>query len=232
MTQAMNPSAQYLAQLRQNLVESFNKDELRTLCFDLGIEHEDLPETKNGMARELVAYCKRTGHVPELVRKCKESRSEVVWEDLPATPPQAPSPPSATILITILIIDDEADWRVTWRSAMRGEGYRVEFATTYDEAIDKLEEMSFDLVITNLLLRDSFSPGWLKEPKRILDLIAGQEKTKVIIATGTNDEDSEVMYILLDLQQKYPKIRRILFKRRCTTPELRKIVQQVLMGQP
>ena len=69
------------ARLRQNIAEHFTKDELRTLCFDLGIEHENLPETKDGMARELVAYCERTGRVPELVEKCKGLRPKVAWED-------------------------------------------------------------------------------------------------------------------------------------------------------
>ncbi len=57
--------------------------ELRTLCFDLGIEHENLPEAKNGMARGLVEHCERTGRVPELVEKCKGLRPKVAWEDKP-----------------------------------------------------------------------------------------------------------------------------------------------------
>ena len=74
---------EYRAELRQNLTERFNRDELRTLCFDLGIEHENLPETKDGMARELVAYCERTGSISALVAKCKEWRPSVSWDDMP-----------------------------------------------------------------------------------------------------------------------------------------------------
>jgi hypothetical protein len=68
--------------LRRNLAEHFNKDELRTLCFDLGIEHENLPEAKDGMARELVAYCVRTGRIAELVAKCRELRPNVSWPEV------------------------------------------------------------------------------------------------------------------------------------------------------
>lgn len=227
MTPAMNFSTPYLAQLRKNIEDHFSLEELRILCFGLNINHQNLPATIGSMTMELVALCQREGRISELVRACSKERPQVSWEDMPATPP-TPTPNSQPV--TILIIDDEADWRVTWRSALRGEGYHVEFATTRDEAMDKLIETSFDLVITNLLLRDSFSPGWLKEPKQILDLIARQEKTQVIIATGTNDEDSEVMSILRDLQRKYPKIRETLFKRRCTTPELQRTVRQVLQA--
>ena len=66
---------EYHAKLRENLAEHFNKDELCTLCFDLGIKHENLAaDTIDGMARELVAYCERTGKIPELVAQCRKLR--------------------------------------------------------------------------------------------------------------------------------------------------------------
>jgi formylglycine-generating enzyme required for sulfatase activity len=68
------------AELRQKLAEHFNKEELRTLCFDLGIEHENLPDAKDGMARELVAYCERQGRIPDLVAACQRLRPKVVWD--------------------------------------------------------------------------------------------------------------------------------------------------------
>lgn len=74
---------EYRARLRQNLTERFNRGELRTLCFDLGIEYENLPEMKDGMARELVARCERTGSISALVAKCKELRPDVSWDDMP-----------------------------------------------------------------------------------------------------------------------------------------------------
>ncbi len=73
-----------LTQLRQNLAQHFNREELRTLCFDLGIEHENLPDAKDSMARELVAHCDRIQRIPELVRKCRELRPDVSWAGLPA----------------------------------------------------------------------------------------------------------------------------------------------------
>lgn len=53
--------------LRQVLDDSFDANELRTLCFDLGIAYDDLPgEGQGGKARELVAYCERHGHYAAL----------------------------------------------------------------------------------------------------------------------------------------------------------------------
>jgi hypothetical protein len=68
------------AKLRKNLTECFSKSELRALCFDLEIKDENLAaDTLDGMAMELVAYCERTGRVPELVEKCKGLRPKAVW---------------------------------------------------------------------------------------------------------------------------------------------------------
>jgi len=59
MSPSSNSSREVLVQLHQNLVEYFSKEELRTLCFDLGIEHENLPDAKEGLARALVRHCRR-----------------------------------------------------------------------------------------------------------------------------------------------------------------------------
>ena len=74
-------SPEHLAKLRQNLAEHFSIDELRTLCFDMGIKHENLPaDTLDGMARELVSYCERACRIPELVAQCRKLRPNVAWE--------------------------------------------------------------------------------------------------------------------------------------------------------
>ena len=75
------PTVQHLARLRQNIAEYFNLDELRTLCFDMGIKHENLAaSTLDGMARELVDYCKRTDKLRDLVAKLTDLRPKVSWE--------------------------------------------------------------------------------------------------------------------------------------------------------
>ena len=69
---------EYLVTLRQKLEEYFDDGELRTLCFDLGIDYDGLPgEGKANKARELVAYLERRRRIPELVAKIKEMRPDV-----------------------------------------------------------------------------------------------------------------------------------------------------------
>jgi len=71
----------YLIHLRETLATRFDEGELRTLCFDLGIDYDDLPATgKSHKATALVAFVHRHGRIAELVRVGKASRPELAWE--------------------------------------------------------------------------------------------------------------------------------------------------------
>ena len=66
-----------LQKVREFLSEYFDGEELRTLCFDLGLAYEDLPgEGKAGKAREAVAYFHRRGRMSDLLQKLQEERSK------------------------------------------------------------------------------------------------------------------------------------------------------------
>lgn len=67
-----------LTRLRQNLTTCFNVSELQTLCFDLGVDYENLPSRgKDDLTRELVMYCQRHNLLPHLVDKCRALRPQV-----------------------------------------------------------------------------------------------------------------------------------------------------------
>lgn len=64
-----------LKAMRDCVVDHFSMGELRTLCFDLGIDPDQLEgETKADKARELVLTLNRLGRCPELVVYCQEQR--------------------------------------------------------------------------------------------------------------------------------------------------------------
>lgn len=70
----------HLTQLRQKLDTHFDEEELRTLCFDLGAQYENLPgRGKANKARELVALFERNERIEELVDYCSKSRPTVTW---------------------------------------------------------------------------------------------------------------------------------------------------------
>ena len=74
------PSTQFLIQLRQGLVASFNSDELETLCSDIGVDYENLEgSAKEAKARELIAYLSRRGQLQTLLDYCVQHRPEYAW---------------------------------------------------------------------------------------------------------------------------------------------------------
>lgn len=63
------------ATLRRKLANYFSDDELRTLCFDLEIDYDNLGgEGKDGKTRELVVFCERTDRLLRLSEYAREIR--------------------------------------------------------------------------------------------------------------------------------------------------------------
>lgn len=66
--------------LRKALAETFNESELRTLCFDLGVDYDGLPgEGKADKARELVGHFWRRGHLMSLLQMVESLRPDTRW---------------------------------------------------------------------------------------------------------------------------------------------------------
>lgn len=69
-----------LVRLHELLAQHFSLEELRTLCFRLGLDIADLPgEGKSAKARELVTYMERRGRTAELIAAAKRERDHVNW---------------------------------------------------------------------------------------------------------------------------------------------------------
>ncbi len=68
-----------LARIRHVLVDSFNLDELRTLCFDLGMDFESLPgQSKPAKAREMVNYWRNRHDLGPLTDAIRLERGNVI----------------------------------------------------------------------------------------------------------------------------------------------------------
>ena len=76
-------SPSYLSQLRQLLSRHFDLAELRGVCFDLGINHENLSPRLDELARELIELVERQQRLPELLNRVKQQRPTVDWGVLP-----------------------------------------------------------------------------------------------------------------------------------------------------
>ena len=69
------------AQIRETLDKYFDDGELQTLCFDLGVDYDNLPgDNKADKARELVGYCERRGRVVALYEAIYRRRPNAFWE--------------------------------------------------------------------------------------------------------------------------------------------------------
>jgi hypothetical protein len=76
--------------LRSQLVTQFSLEELRTLCFDMGINADSVATADaNILARELIALCERTERCEELQAEIAKARPATK----PATPAKKATPP-------------------------------------------------------------------------------------------------------------------------------------------
>jgi DNA-binding response OmpR family regulator len=85
---------EHLIRLHEILAKYFDIEELRTLCFRLGLDYDDLRgEGKQGKARELVVLLDRRGHIAQLVACGNQLRPDLLWDvNKAATPPPTSSP--------------------------------------------------------------------------------------------------------------------------------------------
>jgi hypothetical protein len=78
-----------LSELRELLITHFDEGELRILCFDLGVDYDDLRgEGKAQKARDLIFYLERHNRIPELLKVGKQWRPDISWMSQATTPPE------------------------------------------------------------------------------------------------------------------------------------------------
>ena len=77
------PSQGALSTLRQLLVERFNDQELRDLCFELDVDYDSLPgDGKADKARELLLFLERRGRIQDLIETGTRIRPDINWTDI------------------------------------------------------------------------------------------------------------------------------------------------------
>ncbi|SRR6266496_6397611 len=81
-------TVEYLALLRQHINEHFSTDEIRTLCFDMGVDSEELGvdhSPKFIFILNLITYLRRRERLDRLIQACEQARPHVSWR-----PPDSP----------------------------------------------------------------------------------------------------------------------------------------------
>lgn len=78
-------STEILSQLNTLLNQYFSLEEIRSLCFEMGVDYDSIPgEGKAAKVRELILGFSRQGHLPELRSLVVKERPHVVWPEIPA----------------------------------------------------------------------------------------------------------------------------------------------------
>lgn len=76
----MSSSANYLAELHVLFDHAFSLEELRTLCFELGVDYQSFGGSgKGAYVRELLLGMGRNGRLDRLVRLAQKKRPHMVW---------------------------------------------------------------------------------------------------------------------------------------------------------
>ena len=92
------------------------------------------------------------------------------------------NPPTASILV----VDDEPDLRTLYELTLLREGYRVETASSVQEARDQLKVHRFDAVITDMRLPDGFGMELLQ------DLRDQQRRERCVVMTAYGSAENAV----------------------------------------
>ncbi len=78
-------STQYLATLHQQINKYFNFSEVKTICFNLGVDHENIPgNIRSAFIRNLIVSMAKRNRLQELVDHVKAERPFVKWQNVPA----------------------------------------------------------------------------------------------------------------------------------------------------
>jgi two-component system response regulator PilR (NtrC family) len=87
---------------------------------------------------------------------------------------------------SILVVDDEPDLRTLYELTLLREGYRVDTASTVQEAREQLKAHRFDAVITDMRLPDGFGMELLQ------DLRDQQRKERCVVMTAYGSAENAV----------------------------------------
>ena len=78
------------------IADHFDTQELRELCFELGIDYDDLGgEGRRAKIRELLLYARRHGRTPDLLEQLRRARPHVAWPSLAEVMAAPPIPPAS-----------------------------------------------------------------------------------------------------------------------------------------
>ena len=78
-------SAKYLSTLHKQIDQYFSFSEVRTLCFNLGVDYENIPgDHRSAFIRNLIVSLAKQNRLQELIDEVRAERAFVDWQNVPA----------------------------------------------------------------------------------------------------------------------------------------------------
>lgn len=75
---------EFLIKLHELLDLHFSEEDIRTMCFYLGVDYDNLPaQGKANKARELILHFQRLDRIQNIIKLGQEMRPSIDWEDVP-----------------------------------------------------------------------------------------------------------------------------------------------------
>jgi len=92
-----------------------------------------------------------------------------------------------TGLFKILIVDDDADYRETYKMLLSKKGYNIETSASAEEAFKIMEKEYYPLIISDIMMPGTSGIKFLKEVKELYD-----KNIEVIMVTGYGSIETAV----------------------------------------
>lgn len=92
-----------------------------------------------------------------------------------------------TGLFKILIVDDDADYRETYKMLLSKKGYNIETAASAEDALQKLDKEYFPLIISDIMMPGIGGINFIKEVKALYD-----KNVELIMVTGYGSIETAV----------------------------------------
>ena len=160
-----------LTKLRDQINEAFDEEELRDLCFELGVDYESLGgRGKAANVREFIIYCQRHHLFSQLQTALTQVRPNINWASifLPQSPVASPQQQQAWQTATQIYLNKLHE-QVNWLYVLgKPEGQPLEYIYTDVNVLDKLSaERRYSLE----QLQTEFVPrqGWRQRDKERRD---------------------------------------------------------------
>lgn len=151
-------SGKFFEEMRVLMVQTFGLEDLKTLCSDRDLVYDNMGgDTLTAKAREIIAECKRTRTLADLVDYCRKHRPNENWPD----PPHGVKVAAAfTALGEMLEKDDELRQAVKgFKESFAGANDRIESVNFFKRLHDQLHllhVMCYDLLVSELKRTDEF----------------------------------------------------------------------------